>query len=361
MPDLFDPIEIGDISAKNRIFMAPLTRARAGRDAVPTPLMVEYYRQRADAGLIVSEGTGISREGLGWPNAPGLWTEAQVEGWKPVTGAVHEKGGKIVAQLWHMGRLVHSSVTGLQPVSSSDVLWPSQVHTYEGKKPYEQPRALTKDDIRRIIGDYAAAARNAIRAGFDGIQLHGANGYLIDQFLKDSVNRRTDDYGGSPENRIRFLSEVTQAVIAAIGAEKVGVRLSPNGDVQGAIDSAPETVFIPAARALDRLGIAWLELREIGPESTFGKTDTPQTKLSPQIRKVFTRPLALNQDYTFETAQAAVKEGKADAIVFGRDFIANPDLVTRFARGVPLAKEDIRLWYASAEGAHGYTDYPPAT
>lgn len=359
MTNLFDSLQLGDIATKNRIFMAPMTRARAGRDAVPTLMMAEYYAQRANAGLIISEATGISREGLGWTYAPGLWTDAQVNGWKPVTAAVHAKGGKIVAQLWHMGRVVHSSVTGLQPVSSSATTPPGVAFTYEGERPYEQARALTRDDIKRIVGDFARAARNAIQAGFDGVQIHGANGYLIDQFLRDSANFRTDEYGGSPENRIRFLSEVTQAVVAEIGGSKVALRLSPNGDTQGCIDSAPETVFVPAAVELERLGIAWLELREIGPDDTFGRTDQP--KISPLIRKVFHRPLVLNQGYTFETAQTVIREGKADAIAFGREFIANPDLPVRFAKGLPLAREgDEALRYDNKAGAHGYIDYPSA-
>lgn len=354
MPDLFDPIELGDFSAKNRIFMSPLTRARAGRDAVPTPIMAKYYEQRAGAGLIISEATGISREGLGWPYAPGIWSDEQVEAWKPITKAVHEKGGRIVCQLWHMGRMVHSSVTGLQPVAPSATTAPRYAHTYDGKVPYETARALQLEDISRIVSDYETAARNAIRAGFDGIQLHAANGYLIDEFLRDGTNHRTDEYGGSPENRIRFLSQVVSRIVATIGAEKTGVRLSPNGDTQGCLDSAPETVFVPAAAELERLGVAWLELREVGPEGTFGSTDQP--KLSPEIRKVFRRPLVLNQDYTFEAAQEDVQQGRADAIAFGRKFISNPDLPIRFAKGLPLEPDDMATWYS--RGEHGYTDYP---
>lgn len=357
MPTLFDSIDFGPIHAKNRILMSPLTRARANRNAVPTPIMAEYYAQRSSAGLIISEATGISREGLGWPFAPGIWSDEQVEAWKPIVAAVHAKGGKIVCQLWHMGRMVHSSVTGTQPVSSSATTAPNEVHTYEGKKPYEQARAIDAADISRILNDYENAARNAIRAGFDGVQIHAANGYLIDEFLRDGTNLRTDEYGGSPENRIRFLREVTERVIGAIGAERTGVRLSPNGDTQGCIDSAPETVFVPAAKLLQDLGVAWLELREPGPDGTFGKTDQP--KLSPQIRKVFTRPLVLNQDYTFEMAQEALAEGHADAIAFGRKFISNPDLPERFERGIALEPDNMKTWYS--QGPEGYIDYPSAT
>ena len=354
MPDLFDPIELGDFTAKNRIFMSPLTRARAGRDAVPTAIMAKYYGQRAEAGLIISEATGISREGLGWPYAPGIWSDEQVEAWKPITEAVHEKGGRIVCQLWHMGRMVHSSVTGKQPVAPSATTAPGYAHTYDGKVPYEEARPLQVDEIPRILAEYENAARNALKAGFDGIQLHAANGYLIDEFLKDGTNLRTDEYGGSPNNRIRLLSQVVERIIGAIGDGKTGVRLSPNGDTQGCIDSAPEAVFVPAAAELNRLGVAWLELREPGPEGTFGKTDQP--KLSPEIRKVFRRPLVLNQDYTFELAQKAVQEGQADAIAFGRKFISNPDLPARFRKGIALQQDDMSTWYS--RGEPGYTDYP---
>lgn len=356
MPSLFEPIKLGSIYAKNRILMAPLTRGRATREHVPTPIMAEYYAQRASAGLIISEATGISQEGLGWPYAPGLWSQEQVEAWKPVTAAVHAKGGKIVAQLWHMGRMVHSSVTGQQPVSCSATKAPEALHTYDGKQAPEVARPLTKEDIARILNDYENAARNALQAGFDGVQIHAANGYLIDEFLRDGTNHRSDEYGGSPENRIRFLREVTERVIATIGADRTSVRLSPNGDTQGCIDSHPEQVFVPAAKLLNDLGIAFLELREPGPNGTFGKTDQP--KLHGPIRKVFTRPLVLNQDYTREEAIETVATGVADAIAFGRPFLANPDLVRRLEDNLPQNKDDIRTWYS--QGAEGYTDYPLA-
>ena len=356
MTSLFEPIELGSIYAKNRILMAPLTRGRGTRDHVPTPIMAEYYAQRAGAGLIISEATGISREGLGWPYAPGLWSQEQVEAWKPITAAVHAKGGKIVAQLWHMGRMVHSSVTGQQPVSCSATKAPEALHTYDGKQAPEVARPLTKEDIARILNDYENAARNALQAGFDGVQIHAANGYLIDEFLRDGTNHRSDEYGGSPENRIRFLREVTERVIATIGAHKTSVRLSPNGDTQGCIDSHPEQVFVPAAKLLNDLDIAFLELREPGPNGTFGKTDQP--KLHGPIREVFRKPLVLNQDYTREEAIETVATGVADAISFGRPFLANPDLVRRLEDNLPQNKDDIRTWYS--QGAHGYTDYPSA-
>jgi hypothetical protein len=355
MTSLFDPIQLGAVAAPNRVVMAPLTRARATREAVPTALMAEYYAQRAGAGLIISEATGISREGLGWPFAPGLWTDAQVEGWKPVTEAVHRAGGRIFAQLWHMGRIVHPSfLDGAAPVSSSATTAPGKAHTYEGKQPYTQARALRLDEIPRILDDYAHAARNAIAAGFDGVQIHAANGYLIDQFLRDSSNLRDDAYGGPPENRIRLLVEVTERVAATVGADRTAVRLSPNGNTQGCEDSDPPSVYLPAARELDRIGIAFLELRELGPDGTFGASQQP--KVSPLLRPVFTRPLVLNQDYRLHSAQADVATGAADAVSFGRPFISNPDLVDRLRSGAPLAPDDMATWYS--QGPEGYVDYP---
>ena len=350
MPSLFDPIQLGDIDAANRIFMSPLTRGRSTDDHVPTEIMIDYYRQRASAGLIITEGTGISREGLGWPNAPGLWTDEHVEAWKPVTEAVHEAGGRIVAQIWHMGRLSRPDVIGMTPLSSSATRAPY----HKEPNPYGEARAATLDDIARVQDDYATAARNAIRAGFDGVQLHGANGYLIDQFLRDGTNHRDDQYGGSPENRIRFMRESVARVADAIGAGRTGIRLSPNGETQGADDSDPASVFVPAAAALDALGIAFLELREQGPDGTFGKSDVP--KLSPEIRKVFKGPLVLNQDYDGASAQADLDSGVADAIAFGRKYIANPDLVERLRQGAPLNRDDQKTWYS--KGPEGYTDYP---
>ncbi len=351
MPTLFDPIQLGDIAAPNRILMAPLTRQRSTEAHVPTDIMIEYYRQRAGAGVIITEGTGISREGMGWPRAPGLWTPEQREQWKPIVEAVHAAGGRIVSQLWHLGRLARPDVIGMEPLSASALRAP---YHKPDENPYGVPRAATKDDIKRVVEDYAKAARWAIDLGFDGVQLHGANGYLIDQFLRDSTNARDDEYGGSPENRIRFMVEAVEAVIAEVGAGRTGIRLSPNGETQGADDSDPESVFVPAAAALAKLGIAFLELREQGPDHSFGRTEVP--KLSPQIRKVFPGPLILNQEYTLETAQAALDSGVADAVSWGRLFIANPDLVERFAKQAELNKPNPRTFYTP--GPEGYIDYP---
>ncbi len=357
MPSLLDPIRLGAIQAPNRILMAPLTRGRSTRDHVPTPLMVEYYRQRAGAGLIITEATGISRQGMGWPYAPGIWTADQVEAWRPVTHAVHEAGGRIVSQLWHMGRLVHPSfLDGQAPVSSSATTAPDQAHTYEGKAPYTQARALELAEIPALIESYRAAARNAMAAGFDGVQVHAANGYLIDQFLRDNSNLRTDAYGGPVENRIRLLIDVTRAVAETIGADRTGVRLSPNGNSQGADDSDPVALFAAAAAALSALGIAFLELREPGFDGTFGKAAVPP--VAPAIHRAFHGPLILNSDYDQAKGQAALDAGRADAIAFGRPFIANPDLPHRLAAGLPVARDDAKTWYS--QGAEGYIDYPAA-
>lgn len=357
MPSLFDSIQVGEQQLPNRILMAPLTRGRATRNHVPTDLMIEYYTQRASAGLIITEATGITQEGLGWPYAPGIWSDEQVEGWKKITAAVHEAGGRIDLQLWHMGRIVHPSFLGdAQPVSSSATTAPGHTHTYDGKQPYVEARPLGIHEIPRLLDDYEHAAKNAMRAGFDGVQIHAANGYLIDQFLRDNSNFRADAYGGSVENRIRLLTEVTQRVVDTIGAERTGVRLSPNGDSQGVNDSDPETLFSAAAAALDKIGIAYLELREPPFDGTFGKADRPP--VHPVIRKAFSRTLVLNSDYTHEKAQAALDAGEADAIAFGRPFLANPDLPHRFAKGLPLNKDVMETWYS--QGPEGYVDYPTA-
>ena len=359
MTSLFDPIDLGAIHAPNRILMAPLTRARSSATHVPiTALKADYYAQRASAGLIIAEATGISQEGSGWPSAPGIWTDEQVEAWKPVTDAVHKADGRIILQLWHMGRLVHPDfLGGAQPVSSSATTAPGSAHTYEGKKPYTQARALRLDEIPRVIGDYVHAAKNAMAAGFDGVQIHSANGYLLDQFLRDNSNFRDDAYGGPVENRIRLMAEVAQAVADTVGAALTSVRLSPNGVTQGADDSNPEALFTAAAAALDKVGIGFLELREQLPDGSFGASDVPP--VSPDIRKVFNGPLVLNQDYDAARATAALESGLADAISFGRPFISNPDLPARIAHGVEWAPDNFRTWYSP--DAEGYTDYPTAT
>jgi 2,4-dienoyl-CoA reductase-like NADH-dependent reductase (Old Yellow Enzyme family) len=320
--------------------------------------MAEYYAQRAGAGLIISEATGISREGLGWPYAPGLWSDEQTEAWKPVVKAVHAAGGRNVAQLWHMGRIVHPDfLDGEKPVSASATTAPDAAHTYAGKKPYAEARPLRLDEIPRLLGDYRNATRNALAAGFDGVQIHAANGYLIGQFLRDGSNLRDDAYGGAIENRIRLLTEVTQAVADVAGKDRTGVRLSPNGAIQGVDDSKPEAVFSLAAEMMDRVGLAFIELREPGPDGTFGKGTVPP--VAPTIKRAFEGPLVLNSDYDGRSAQAALDAGVADAIAFGRTFIANPDLPRRIAEDAPFNKDVARTWYS--QGPEGYIDYPTLT
>lgn len=358
MSTLFDPIKLGAIEAPNRILMAPLTRARATRDHVPTALMIDYYTQRATAGLIISEATGISRQGLGWPYAPGIWNEAQVEGWRGVTQAVHGAGGRIFLQLWHMGRIVHPSfLDGAQPVSASPTTAPGMAWTYDGKQPYALARPLELSEIPALIDDYRHAAANAKAAGFDGVQLHAANGYLIDQFLRDNSNFRDDIYGGSIENRVRLLREVTEAIAEVIGPERTAVRLSPNGDSQGVNDSNPVPLFQTAAKALSDIGIAFLELREPPRNGTFGQGEIDP--VAPYIREVFDGPLVLNSDYDPVRAEAEIASGVADAISFGRLFITNPDLPQRIAGNFPLhVEQDPRTWYS--QGHEGYIDYSEA-
>ncbi len=355
MPTLFDPIQLGAIAAPNRILMAPLTRGRNTRDHVPTEVMVEYYRQRASAGLIISEATGISLQGLGWPYGPGIWSDAQIEGWRRVTEAVHGAGGRIICQLWHMGRVVHPSLPGRgQPVSASATTAPGDAMTYEGPQPHVQARPLGVEEIPALIEDYRRATNNAMVAGFDGVQLHGANGYLLDQFLRDAANQRDDAYGGSPENRIRLLMEVTAAVAGVAGADRTSVRISPNSTNQGVADSNPAPLFSLAAEVLSSLGLAFLEVKEPPPGGTRGTPDHPP--VAPVIRKMFKGPMVLNSDFDAVRAPAALAAGIADAIAFGRHFISNPDLVYRLAHGLPLAPNAPDTWYT--QGPKGYIDYP---
>ena len=355
---LFQPITLGAIEAKNRIFMAPLTRGRATTPGfVPNAMMETYYRQRAGAGLIITEATGISVEGLGWPAAPGIWSDEQTEAWKPITEAVHEEGGKIIMQLWHMGRIVHPDfLGGKPPVSASATTAPGHAHTPTGRKDYEPARALEKDEIARVVDDYRRAAANARVAGFDGVQLHGANGYLVDQFLRATTNLREDEYGGSPENRTRFLREVLAGLIDEWDAGHVGVRLSPNGETQGADDPDPAAVFGAAAKVCEELGVNHVELRQPGPDGTFGATDVP--KQDALIRSIYSGVLVLNSDYSAAEGAADVKSGRADAISYGRPFISNPDLPERIRKDAEFAPNVNvpKSWYLP--GAEGYIDYP---
>ena len=354
MPSLFDPIDLGAVRAPNRILMAPLTRGRSTKEHVPTPIMAEYYAQRASAGLILSEATGISRQGLGWAYAPGLWTAEQVEAWKPIVAAVHKAGGRFFAQLWHMGRIVHPDfLGGAKGVSASATTAPGEIRTYEGKKPHAEARPLELNEIPGLLEDYRHAAKNAIAAGFDGVQLHAANGYLIDQFLRDGTNKRTDRYGGSIENRIRLLKEVTQVLVETVGADRTAVRLAPNDDPQGCGDSNSEALFVAAVTVLNDFDLAFLEMRASRPDSSF----RPATRdIVPQIRKAYKGKLALNSDYHLKDATEALASGRCDAIAFGRTFLANPDLPARLKANAPLNTPIVETY--STQGPEGYTDYP---
>ena len=359
MTTLFDPIDLGAIPLSNRIVMAPLTRSRAVEGEVPNPLAAEYYAQRASVGLIVSEATQISRSGQGYPNTPGIFTEAQIAGWKTVTEAVHAKGGRIVAQLWHVGRVSLSDYQpdGLPGFAPSAIA----IATGKGMRPdfsltdFETPRALTVEQIQTIVGEYAQAAANALRAGFDGVEIHAANGYLIDQFLKDGANHRDDRYGGSVENRARFMLEVTTAVVAAVGADRTGIRLSPSNGANGAMDSDPAATFLYAAEALKPFGLAYLHLIEGEPDTPMSiKNGAPQ--LAARMREAFGGPVMLNGGLTRELAEKAIAEGRADLISSGVPVLSNPDLVERWKTNAPLNAPDKATFYGG--GAKGYTDYP---
>ncbi len=360
MVTLFDSIQLGAIKASNRIIMAPLTRGRATKDHIPTPLMIDYYRQRATAGLIISEGTGISQEGLGWAYAPGIWNKKQIEAWKPITQAVHAEGGHIICQLWHMGRTVHPSFYS-SPISSSATTAPKYAHTYDGKKPYAQARALPKEEIPRLIKDYIKAANQAMDAGFDGVQIHAANGYLIDEFLRDNCNFRTDEYGGSIENRIRLLIEITQAVCKTVGSDRTSVRLSPNEEIQGVHDSNPVPLFIAASQALNKENINFLEIREPrkGEDNFIMSTLTDQdfySPIAPSMRENFKGKFIINGSYNEKSANKVITSNEADAVSFGRPFISNPDLVYRIKNSIPFAPTNAKTWFT--QGKEGYTDYP---
>lgn len=344
MPSLFEPLQAGALHLKNRVIMAPLTRSRAGESRVPNDLMAEYYTQRASAGLIISEATAISAEGYGWKDAPGAYLQAHMVGWKKTTDAVHKAGGLIVLQLWHMGRLSHSDLIGQTPVAPSAIAADGEHRSVH--KPYEVPRVLSCEDIERIVKDYAATAKRAREAGFDGVEIHGANGYLIDQFLRDGSNKRDDNYGGSIENRVRFMKEVTQAVVDTVGAERTGIRLSSQNGVQSMTDSDPAKTFTYAAQVLNAFNLAYLHLKEpVG--SNIALTG---------VRQAFKNPIIVNDGYDGKTAQAVLDAGLADAVAFGTKFIANPDLPARLKAGAALNAPNPPTFYKG--GPEGYTDYP---
>jgi N-ethylmaleimide reductase len=357
--DLFRPVRLGPYELANRIVMAPLTRSRAREDGVPTPLMVEYYAQRASAGLIIAEGTNISPQGRGYALTPGLYDEAQVEGWRPVTAAVHARGGRIFPQLWHVGRVSHPTLQpgGALPVGPSAIRPEATSYTGAGFEPCVTPRALETTEIPAIIEQYRQAARNALAAGFDGVEIHAANGYLIEQFLRDSTNTRTDAYGGSRDNRVRLLLEVADAVAGICGGDRVGVRLSPVAPVNGAgLDSDPAGTYLRAVAQLNAFGLAYVHVIE---GATQGPREVPGGFDLQVLRRAFDGLYMANNGYDLELARQARRRNHADLIAFGRLFIANPDLVERLRIGGPLNAPDAATFFGG--GAEGYTDYPALT
>ena len=355
MADLFEPLRLGPLTLPNRIVMAPLTRSRAGAGDVPRPMAAEYYAQRASAGLIISEATQITQQGKGYAWTPGIETPAQVAGWRVVTEAVHAKGGRIFLQLWHVGRISHPSLQpgGGLPVAPSAVAPDVKAFTETGFQPIPAPRALETGEIHALVEDYRRAARHAIDAGFDGVEIHAANGYLIDQFLRDKTNRRTDRYGGSIENRTRFLREVSEAIVGEIGAERVGIRFSPLSPANDIADSDPEPLFSEAVRIVDALRLVYMHIVEgatMGPRDVAGGFDLQK------LRRMFDGTYIANNGYDAAMAREALADGRADLIAFGRPFISNPDLVERLRTGAALAEPDRATFYGGDE--HGYTDYP---
>lgn len=356
---LLTPLMLGDLELANRVVMAPMTRARSGEDRIPNELMAKYYAQRAGAGLILTEATTVSEQGNGWNHSPGIYTDAMVEGWKLTTKEVHAKGGKIFLQLWHTGRASHSDFHGGDlPVAASAIkINGDKIHTPNGKKDYEVPRALETDEIPGLIADYKKAAANAKTAGFDGVEIHSANGYLLNTFLESKANHRKDQYGGSIENRSRLLLEIVEAIAQVFPANRVGVRLSPNGafNDMGSPDFREQYTY--AASQLDKYGLAYLHIMD-GLAFGFHKLGKPMTLK--EFRTVFKGTLMGNCGYDLGTASRAIEKGSADLIAIGRTYISTPDLVERYEKGLPLNPDsDMSSWYTPA-GAEGYTDFPTA-
>ena len=355
-PDILSPFTLGPLQLPNRVVMAPMTRNRAGRGNAPGPLNAAYYAQRASAGLIISEATQISPQGVGYPGTPGIHNAEQIAGWKGVTEAVHAAGGRIFLQLWHVGRISHPSLQpdGAVPVAPSAIAPTGQAMTLDGMKPFVTPRALDPAEIAGIVEDYRRAARNARDADFDGVELHGANGYLIDQFLRDGSNRRTDRYGGTALNRARFLIEAVEAIVSEWGAERVGVRLSPTNPFNDMADSNPAATFATAVGALNRFGLAYLHVVEPAASDPVGHGEAPDIRF---FRKIWRGPLMGNKGYDLARANAVIHHGSADLVSFAVLFLANPDLPIRFGRGGPFNAPDRKTFYGGS--AAGYTDYPP--
>lgn len=352
---LLSPFEIGALKLSNRMVMAPMTRNRAGEGNVPTKLMAKYYEQRAGAGLIITEASQISPQGMGYPATPGIYSKAQVVGWKQVTKAVHAKGGKIYIQLWHVGRISHPDFhDGALPVAPSAVKPKGQAFTYEGLKDFVEPRALEVDEIKRIVEDYKAATKNALDAGFDGVEIHAANGYLIDQFLVDKTNLRTDEYGGWVENRGRFLFEILDAVLQVCDSSKVGIRLSPSGLFNDMGDSNPSAIFDYVIDKLNAYNLAYLHLIE--PLMPVDKLSQMKKNVAEYYGKQYKGVRMVNGGFTKETGQEAILSDKAELVSFGIPYIANPDLQKRFADNAELNVANQETFYGGNE--EGYTDYP---
>ena len=353
--DILSPFELGSLALPNRVVMAPMTRNRAGRGNAPGPLNATYYAQRASAGLIISEATQISPQGVGYLATPGIHSAEQIAGWKGVTEAVHAAGGRIFLQLWHVGRISHPSLQpgGALPVAPTAIAPAGQAMTAEGMKPFVTPRALDTAEIAGIVEDYRLAARNARIADFDGVELHGATGYLIDQFLRDRTNRRTDHYGGTALNRARLLIEVTEAAVGEWGAERVGVRLSPTNPFNDIGDSNPATTFATAVGELNRFALAYLHVVEPAASDPMPAGAVPDIRF---FRKLWRGALIGNKGYDLERANAVVRDGSADLVSFAVLFLANPDLPIRFRLGGPFNTPDRKTFYGGTAG--GYTDYP---
>jgi len=348
MSSLFEPLKAGAFMLPNRIVMAPLTRCRATPDSrVPVPLMAEYYRQRASVGLILTEATSVDPMGVGYPATPGIWSDEQVEGWKPVTKAVHEAGGRILLQLWHVGRISDPVyLNGATPVSASAIKPAGHVSLVRPMKEFETPRVLDLDEIPGVIAAYKRGAENAKKADFDGVEVHGANGYLLDQFLQDGTNKRADKYGGSIENRARLMLEVVDAAAEIWGADRVGLHLAPRADSHDMGDSDRLATFSYVAKESRKRGLAFLCAREARKEDSIG----------PALKEAFGGVYIANEGFTKETAEQAIADGVADAVAFGKPIIANPDLAERFKNNAPLNEWDASTFYGGAE--KGYTDYP---
>ena len=361
MSKLFSTTEVGPYRLSHRVVMAPLTRMRSNPGDIPSDLMVEYYTQRAsEGGLIISEATPVSTRGNGYAGAPGIYSDGQISGWRRVTDAVHAKGGRIFQQLWHVGRQSHVDLqpNGEAPVAPSAIVAEGYAYTKRGEAPFSIPRALELSEIPDIIKEFRSGAERALRAGFDGVEIHGANGYLPDQFLQDGTNKRTDEYGGGIENRARFLLEVTQAAVSAWGADRVGVRLSPSSTYGSMSDSDPPATFGYAATQLDRLGIAYLHVVEPRIKGTEDIAHGQAPIAAQHLRPKFSRALIAAGGVNRESAEAVIASGNADLVAFGRHFISNPDLPERLRRRLPLNRYDRTTFYGG--DARGYVDYPPA-